>query len=265
MQVDLEGKVAMITGAAQGIGKSIACKLAQNSATVILTDIDDSRLQQTTEELNCRFSSHCQLLRMDVTKPEEIEASINRILTDFGKLDILVNNAGVNTLDHRVNIDQFPHSEWQRILDVDLTGVFNVSRLASRPMIKQKEGRIVNIASIAGLVPLRLQCVFTAAKAGVINLTKSMAIELGPSGILVNGVAPGSVLTEGTKKLFYSGDAKFHESQKSLLSHIPLGRPAETEEIAHAVLFLVAPESSYVNGHILVVDGGWTAGYLRDF
>ena len=97
MQVDLEGKIAMITGAAQGIGKSIACKLAQNSATVILTDIDDSRLQQTTEELNCRFSSHCQLLRMDVTKPEEIEASINRILTEFGKLDILVNNAGVNT------------------------------------------------------------------------------------------------------------------------------------------------------------------------
>ena len=189
MQVDLEGKVAMITGAAQGIGKSIAYKLAQNSATVILNDIDDSRLQQTTEELNCRFSSHCQLLRMDMTKPEEIEASINRILTDFGKLDILVNNAGVNTLDHRVNIDQFPHSEWQRILDVDLTGVFNVSRLASRPMIKQKEGRIVNIASIAGLVPLRLQCVFTAAKAGVINLTKSMAIELGPSGILVNGVS----------------------------------------------------------------------------
>ena len=140
-----------------------------------------------------------------------------------------------------------------------------MSRLASRPMIKQKEGRIVNIASIAGLVPLRLQCVFTAAKAGVINLTKSMAIELGPSGILVNGVAPGSVLTEGTKKLFYSSDAKFHESQKSLLSHIPLGRPAETEEIAHAVLFLVAPESSYVNGHILVVDGGGTAGYLREF
>ena len=265
MRVDLEGKVAMVTGAAQGIGKSIACKLAQNSATVILTDIDDSKLQQTTEELNCKFSSHCQSLHMDVTKPEAIELSINRILTDFGKLDILVNNAGVNTLDHRVNIDQFPQSEWQRILDVDLTGVFNVSRLASRPMIKQKEGRIVNIASIAGLVPLRLQCVFTAAKAGVINLTKSMAIELGSSGILVNGVAPGSVLTEGTKKLFYSSDAKFHESQKSLLSHIPLGRPAEIEEIAHTVLFLVAPESSYVNGHILVVDGGWTAGYLREF
>ena len=90
MQVDLEGKVAMITGAAQGIGKSIACKLAQNSAIVILTDIDDSRLQQTTEELNCRFSSHCQLLRMDVTKPEEIETSINRILTDIGNLDILL-------------------------------------------------------------------------------------------------------------------------------------------------------------------------------
>ena len=265
MQVDLKGKVAMITGAAKGIGKAIAHKLAQNSATVILTDIDYEMLQQTAEEASCQFSSTCQPLQMDVRQPKQIELSIDRILTDFGRLDILVNNAGVNTLDHRVNIDQFPQDEWQRILDVDLTGLFNVSQYASRPMIKQKEGRIVNIASVAGLVPLRLQCAFTAAKAGVINLTKTMAIELGASGILVNGVAPGSVLTEGTKKLFYEQDAKFHKSQQELLNHIPLGRPAETEEIAHAVLFLVAPESSYINGHILVVDGGWTAGYLRAF
>ena len=132
-------------------------------------------------------------------------------------------------------------------------------------MIAQQQGRIVNIASVAGLVPLRLQCAFTAAKAGVVNLTKAMAIELGSNGVLVNGVAPGSVLTEGTRKLFYGDDAKFRQSMQSLLDHIPLGRPAETEEIAHAVLFLVAPESSYINGHVLVVDGGWTAGYLREF
>jgi 3-oxoacyl-[acyl-carrier protein] reductase len=112
---------------------------------------------------------------------------------------------------------------------------------------------------------LRLQCAFVAAKAGAINLTKAMAIELGPLGILVNGIAPGSIMTQGTRELFYGENGKFRESVQQLLSHIPLGRPGTTDEVAHAVLFLAAPESSYINGHILTVDGGWTAGYTRDF
>ncbi len=114
-------------------------------------------------------------------------------------------------------------------------------------------------------MPLRLQSAFVAAKAGVVNLTKSMAIELGSAGILVNAVAPGSTLTDGTRQLFYGDDGIFRESMQELLAHIPLGRPGDVEEIAHAVLFLAAPESSYVNGHVLVVDGGWTAGYMRNF
>ncbi|MDP6594982.1 MAG: SDR family NAD(P)-dependent oxidoreductase [Candidatus Poribacteria bacterium] len=265
MKVELQGKVALVTGAARGIGKAIANKLAQNGATVIFADINHPLVQQTAGQADQQFESNCQPLQMDVRDPEQVEQGIQHILTDFGHLDILINNAGINTLAHRVNIDQFPLAEWQQILDVDLTGLFTVSQYASRPMIAQQQGRIVNIASVAGLVPLRLQCAFTAAKAGVVNLTKAMAIELGSNGVLVNGVAPGSVLTEGTRKLFYSDDAKFRQSMQSLLDHIPLGRPAETEEIAHAVLFLVAPESSYINGHVLVVDGGWTAGYLREF
>lgn len=132
-------------------------------------------------------------------------------------------------------------------------------------MRTQQYGRIINISSIAGLVPLRLQSAFVAAKAGVVNLTKSMAIELGSAGILVNAVAPGSTLTDGTRQLFYGDDGMFRESMQELLAHIPLGRPGDVEEIAHAVLFLAAPESSYVNGHVLVVDGGWTAGYVRNF
>ena len=132
-------------------------------------------------------------------------------------------------------------------------------------MKKQGAGKIINIASIAGLVPLRLQCAFIAAKAGVVNLTKAMAIELGSSGILVNGIAPGSTLTDGTRKLFYGEDGSFRDSVQKLLDHIPLGRPAETEEIAHAALFLAAPESSYITGHVLTVDGGWTSGYTREF
>ena len=116
-----------------------------------------------------------------------------------------------------------------------------------------------------GLVPARLQCAFVAAKAGVVNLTRAMAIELGSQGVLVNCIAPGSILTEGTKQLFYGDDGKFNDRVQSLLAHIPLGRPGECAEIAHAVLFLAAPESSYINGAVLPVDGGWLAGYIREF
>ncbi len=202
---------------------------------------------------------------MDVTQPDEVRAVVERVVAEHGRLDILVNNAGVNTLSHRVTIDQFPREEWDRILAVDLTGLYEVSRAAARVMIAQKSGRIINIASIAGLVPLRLQCAFTAAKAGVVNLTRAMALELGPHGILVNGVAPGSTLTEGTRRLFYGEDGSFRHAVQRMLDHVPLGRPAEVEEIAVAALFLADPQNSYTHGHILTVDGGWTAGYARDF
>jgi NAD(P)-dependent dehydrogenase (short-subunit alcohol dehydrogenase family) len=202
---------------------------------------------------------------MDVTRSDEINAVIGSVVAEFGRLDILVNNAGVNTLTHRVPIDQFPREEWDRLLSVDLTGVYEVSRVAVRTMRQQGSGRIINIASIVGLVPLRLQCAFVAAKAGVINLTRAMALELGPHGILVNGIAPGSTLTEGTKQLFYGEGGKFRDHVQRMLDHVPLGRPATTDEIAVAALFLADPENSYMNGHVLTVDGGWTAGYARDF
>ena len=128
--------------------------------------------------------------------------------------------------------------------------------MAARVMRKQKSGRIINISSVLGLVPARLQCEFIAAKGGVVNLTKAMALELGPHGILVNCVAPGSTLTEGTKQLFYGPGGQFNSSVQQMLAHIPLGRPGTTDEIAVAVLFLADPENSYTNGHILAVDGG---------
>jgi len=146
-----------------------------------------------------------------------------------------------------------------------LTGLYLVSKYAAKPMLRQGGGRIINIASIVGLVPLRLQSAFVAAKGGVVNLTRGMALELAPQGILVNGIAPGSVLTEGTKQLFYSVEGKFSDRVAQMLAHVPLGRPGTPQEIAHAALFLAADESSYINGHILTVDGGWTAGYHREF
>ncbi len=259
MRCDLTGKVSLVTGAARGIGQAIADGLAENGSIVVYTDIDESDARAAARSLNSAARG------LDVTRPEQVEEVIDWVVATYGRLDVLVNNAGVNTMAHRVDIDQFPRAEWDRLLAVDLTGLFDVSRFAARAMRAQGSGRIINIASIAGLVPLRLQCAFVAAKAGVVNLTRAMALELAPHGILVNGIAPGSTLTEGTRKLFYEEGGSFRSSVTQMLAHIPLARPAEVREIAVAALFLADPENSYMNGHIMTVDGGWTAGYAREF
>lgn len=260
MNVSLNDRVALVTGAAGAIGQSICTALAANGARVVVSDIDVEGTRRLTSALPGAMA-----LRMDVTREAEVDAAIDEVVARQGRLDVLVNNAGINTMAHRVNIDSFPADEWDRILRVDLTGLFLVSRAASRCMLRQKAGRIINIASVLGLVPARLQCAFTAAKAGVVNLTRTMAIELGSQGILTNCIAPGSILSEGTRRLFYGADGKFSDRMQAMLSHVPLGRPGRTEEVAHAVLFLAAPESSYINGAVIPVDGGWLAGYSRDF
>lgn len=260
MKVELAPRVALVTGAARGIGQAIADTLADNGAKVYYSDVDAAEVRRSAAAKPGSVA-----VDLDVSNEAQIQAVTEQILRDEGRLDILINNAGVNTMRHRVPIDQFPRDEWDRIVQIDLTGLYLMSRIVSGEMRKQKWGRIVNISSIAGLVPLRLQCAFVAAKAGVINLTKAMALELGADGITVNAVAPGSILTEGTKKLFYGDDGMFRQAVQQMLAHVPLGRPGTTAEIAHAVLFLVAPEASYVNGAVLTVDGGWTAGYAREF
>jgi NAD(P)-dependent dehydrogenase (short-subunit alcohol dehydrogenase family) len=260
MKADLAGKVCLVTGSARGIGLAIADRFSANGATVIFSDVDTGELNQTVASREGATG-----LKLDVTNIQEVESVFRQITDQFGRLDVLVNNAGVNTMKYRVTVDEFPRHEWDRIVAVDLDGVFQMSHEAAKLMRRQGGGRIINIASIVGLVPLRLQCAFAAAKGGVVNLTKAMAIELGRYGILVNGIAPGSTLTEGTKQLFYSDDGSFSDKVQQMLDHIPLGRPATTDEIAVAALFLADPENSYMNGHILTVDGGWTAGYHRDF
>ena len=261
MKVDLSEQVALVTGAARGIGQATADLLAKNGARVFYADLDFETAQVAAAQ-----AKDGSPLAMDVTSEAQVEEGVGHIIKQHGRLDILVNNAGINTMKHRVNIDQFPLDEWQRILSVDLTGLFLVSRAASRVMLERKSGRIINISSVLGVVPARLQCAYTTAKAGVIQLTRTMAIELAPNKILVNCVAPGSTLTEGTKQLFYGTDALLQERAKRMLDHVPLNRPGTAAEIAHAVLFFAAPESSYITGQTLCVDGGWTAGgFLRDF
>ncbi|MBT5535170.1 SDR family oxidoreductase, partial [Candidatus Poribacteria bacterium] len=231
-----------------------------NGARVFIVDIDADEAARTAAEITSA-TGECVALKGDVSSLPNME----EVAATVGPVDILVNNAGINTRSDRVPIHEYSVNDWRRITHVDLDGVFITSRAIIPGMLRRGGGRIVNISSVAGIVPLRLQSAFVAAKAGVVNLTKSMALELGPEGILVNAVAPGSTLTDGTKALFYGEDGAYTENAESLLSHIPLGRPGTVEEIAHAVLFLVAPESSYVNGAILTVDGGWTAGYTRDW
>src|SRR5436190_2043573 len=183
MRMDLTGKVALVTGAARGIGLGIADLLVANGAQVLYADLDFE-----TAQVAAGKSASGAALAMDVSNEAQVEAGIAQVLKQHGQLDILVNNAGINTFKHRVNVDQFPLEEWQRILSVDLTGLFLASSAASRVMLERKSGRIINISSVLGVVPARLQCAYTTAKAGVIQLTRTMAIELAPNKILVNCV-----------------------------------------------------------------------------
>jgi NAD(P)-dependent dehydrogenase (short-subunit alcohol dehydrogenase family) len=264
MKVELQGQVAIVTGGASGIGRAIVQDLADNGARVAIVDIAAEAALRAAGEVRAG-GGECVAFAGDVADLTTMERVAGGVAAQWGGIRILINNAGINTARDRVPIHQYALEDWQSILRVDLTGVFYTSRAVIPHLLRGGGGRIVNIASIAGLVPLRLQSAYVAAKAGVVNLTRSMALELGPQGILTNCVAPGSTLTRGTEALFYGPSGAYTEKAASLLAHIPLGRPGKVEEIAHAVLFLVSPEASYVNGAILPVDGGWTAGYTRDW
>src|SRR5215472_8382271 len=257
MRCELSGKTAFVTGGANGIGRAIVRRLCENGASVAIADVDLAGAEHLAANLPRTIAC-----RMDVRNEPEIDAAVEATVAAFGGLDILVNNAGVNTVAQRVEIDRFPTEEWDRITGVDLDGLFLVSRRAVQPMLAAASGRIVNIASVVGLTALRLQSPFVAAKAGVIHLTRSMALELGPHGITTNAIAPGSIVTEVTRKLFYGEDGRFSEKMESFMAHIPLGRPGTPEEIAEVALFLSAPEAGYINGQVLTVDGGWTSGYM---
>lgn len=261
MKVDLVGRLALITGAAQGIGRAIALAFSENGALVAVNDINPCA-ERTAEDIRER-GGKAKFYQADVSHVEGVDAMVMAVERELGAIAILVNNAGINLGGERYPVHEFPDTDWHRIFRVDLDGAFYCSRAVSREMVKRKRGSIINIGSIAGIVPLRVQSAYDAAKAGLHNFTRCHALELGPYGVRVNAIAPGSTLTEATKQLFYNPASQ--ELAESLLSHIPLGRPGKPEDIANAALYLASDDAEYVTGHVLIVDGGWTAGFVRNW
>ena len=259
MKFDLEGKIALVTGAADGIGKACAETLAESGATVVFSDRDVEKVVATAEGKG-------DWIAMDVADREAIESGVAEVMERHGRIDILVNNAGIGVkAEDRKTIDAFPVQAWDDILAIDLTGLFLVSRAVTGGMKAQKSGAVVNIASTTGIAPMRLQSPYIAAKAAVINLTKGMALELALEGIRVNAVAPGSTATEAWHRWMQDPASKASGLHESQMATIPMKRPGTPREMAQGVAFLASPAASYITGHTLVIDGGWTAGYARDW
>lgn len=255
---DLRGKGAVVTGGAMGIGQSIAFRLAEAGAGVIIADIDLKAATQTTKEIKAS-SGKAQAIRADVRSAADAEKVVQAAVDAFGSLDVLVNNAGVQPSSKFLDITE---EAWNSVLDVNLKGVFLYSQAAARMMIKAEHGgKIINIASMAALTPTAVHAPYNVSKSGVAMLTKSMALDLAANKILVNAVAPGPVLTPGSE----AAGGSFMEALgvtpeqlgQNYVQRMILGRPGEPDDIAKVVLFLASAAADYMTGELIVVDGGF--------
>jgi NAD(P)-dependent dehydrogenase (short-subunit alcohol dehydrogenase family) len=254
----LKDKVAIVTGSGRGIGEAIASRLCAEGAKVTICDIDLPSAQNTSSRLNAE-GYNTIALKCDVSKKSEIEAVVQATVDKFGSLDILVNNAGMSVVGPSVDLEE---SRWRTGMDVMLNGVFFCSQAAGKQMIKQKSGKIVNIASVNGIVAFPERACYCAAKAGVMALTKVLGCEWARYNINVNAIAPGYVETDLVKNLAKQGTLSVDE----LANRTPLGRLAGSSEIADGVVFLASDESKYMEGQTIVIDGGWTAfGYVESW
>lgn len=244
----LENKVALVTGASRGIGRAAVLQLAGQGAKVIINYQGNEDAAQQTLKMVQEIGGQGELAKADVTSSEKVEVLVKDILDKYGKIDILVNNAGItrDTLLMRMKDE-----DWEQVIRTNLTGVFNCTRAVVRPMMKQRSGKIINISSVVGISGNAGQANYSAAKAGIIGLTKSTAKELASRGIMVNAIAPGFIKTEMTDKLS-------DEVKTEIANRIPVGRLGKPEDIANLVLFLAGPLSDYITGQVIAVDGGMT-------
>ena len=242
----LKGKNAIVTGGSRGIGKAIALELAQNGASIIINYTSNKEAAEKTVKEIQQLGVKALAICCDVRDADAIKKMIDRIEEDFDTIDILVNNAGI-TRDNLLL--RMKEEEWQQVMDVNLKGVFLCTKAVIRKMIKQKQGRIINISSVVGVIGNAGQANYSASKAGVIGFTKSIAREVSTKGINVNAVAPGFIDTDMTAIL--SEDIK-----ENLLNNIPLKRFGKPEDVANLVVFLSSDKSNYITGEVINVDGG---------
>ena len=244
--IDLTGKSALVTGGSRGIGKAIGLRLATQGADVAFSyKGNEVAARETAREIQA-MGRRALAIQGDVAQVESADAVVKTALDAFGKLDILVNNAGITRDDL---IMRMSPEAWREVLETNLFGAFWMTKAVTRPMLKARGGRIINITSVSGQAGQTGQANYSAAKAGLIGLTKATARELASRGITVNAVAPGFVLTELTQDLP-------DELKQEITSRTPLGRFGTTEEIANAVAFLASDEAGYITGQVLAVDGG---------
>ncbi|NLY11533.1 MAG: 3-oxoacyl-[acyl-carrier-protein] reductase [Firmicutes bacterium] len=235
----LIGKIAIVSGATRGIGKAIAKKLLANGANVAICGRNEELLKDLQTENTLAFKA-------DVSNPTDCQAFVDAVIQKWGKIDILVNNAGI-TRDNLLL--RMTDEEWNSVLNINLTGAFNLCRAAIRPMLKQRSGKIVNISSVIGIVGNTGQTNYAASKAGLIGFSKALAKETASRGILVNIVAPGYIDTDMTQQLS-------DKHKEMIASQIPLGRTGTVEDVANTVYFLVSDMNKYITGQIINVDGG---------
>lgn len=242
----LKDRVAIVTGAARGIGKAIAFTFVREGARVGLVDVDKKALEKVKEEIE-RSKGEALSIACDITKSTQVREMVDRVQKTFGRVDILVNNAGII---RRGTIDTVTEEDWDRVIEVNLKGTFNCSKAVVEIMKQQRYGKIVNVSSIAGKMgDITSAPGYGPSKAGIDALTKTLARQLAPYGINVNGVAPHAIETEMSAQWS-------EEKRKEIISSIPLGRLGKPEDVAEAVLFLVSEEASFITGEILDVNGG---------
>lgn len=243
MNLNLAGKVVVVTGAARGIGSSIALEFAKEGAKVVVNDVIEGI--PVVEKIRSMDGASI-FFKADVSNVEDVEKLFSQVLEVFGRVDILVNNAGVtrDALIHKMKVE-----DWDIVMDVNLKGAFLCSKMASEHMMRQSYGRIINISSVVGQMGNVGQSNYASSKAGLIGLTKALALELAPYGITVNAIAPGFTKTEMTRKMP-------EKIAKRFVERIPLGRMAEPEEIAYLTVFLASDLAKYITGQVIAVNGG---------
>ena len=248
---NLSGNVAIVTGASRGLGREMSMALAKAGADVFIGSRNEKEITETAEKISNSTGRKVIGCVLDVTKSSSVEAFVSRAVKEFGKIDILVNNAGTNI---RSPIAQITDQDWNTIQQVNVTGVFYCSRAVSKHMVEAGYGRIINVGSALSLVGMSHRLSYTASKGAVVQMTRTLAVELAQRGVTVNCICPGPFETEINKPVM--NDPK---ATAELLSNVPMNRWGRIEEIRAPVVFLASPAASYVTGSVLTVDGGWTS------